>query len=74
MLKKYLIIGSFTLLDIFQGILEFTATSVWVLVYVRSSFFWYVTQRRLIVTDVSGQPIRPILRGPIGCPEMSVTN
>jgi hypothetical protein len=48
----------------------------------RSSFFWDVTQRRL-VTEVSGQPIGPNCKvqaawtlqlGPIGCPGTSVTN
>jgi hypothetical protein len=29
----------------------------------RSVFFWDVTQRRLAVTDVSAQPISPILKG-----------
>ena len=29
------------------------------------SLFWDVTQRRLVVTDVSGQPIRPIFKGQI---------
>ena len=31
---------------------------------------WDITQRMLVVTDVSGQPI--LTMGPIGCPEMSV--
>jgi hypothetical protein len=31
-------------------------------VQVKSSPFWDVTQRRLVVTDVSGQPIGPIFR------------
>jgi hypothetical protein len=31
----------------------------------RSSFFWDVTQRRLIVTDVSEQPISPIFNGQV---------
>jgi len=42
----------------------------------RSSLFWDVTQRRLLVTDVSGQPIDqifndqacPLKMGPIGSP------
>jgi len=29
----------------------------------RSSLFWDVTQRRLVVTDVSGQPIGRVLEG-----------
>jgi hypothetical protein len=29
-----------------------------------SSFFWDVTQRRVDVTGVSGQPISPIFDGP----------
>ena len=29
----------------------------------RSSFFWDVTQRRLVVTDVSGKPIGARLKG-----------
>jgi hypothetical protein len=46
---------------------------------VRSALFWDVPQRRLLViTDVSGQPkknwTRPLKRGPIRCPETSVTN
>jgi hypothetical protein len=28
----------------------------------RSSLFWDVTRRRLVVTDVSGQPIDPIFK------------
>jgi len=32
-------------------------------VQIRSSLFWHVTQRRLVVTDVSGQPIGPIFNG-----------
>jgi len=27
------------------------------------SLFWDVTQRRMVVTDVSGQPIAPIFKG-----------
>jgi len=51
---------------------------------IRSSLAWNVTQRRLLVTDVSGQSTAPIFMGgevekvflkmgPIGCPETSVT-
>jgi hypothetical protein len=43
-----------------------------------SPLFWDVTQRRMIVTDVSGQPIDmrafPLKVGPIGCLETSVTS
>jgi hypothetical protein len=55
----------------------------------RSSLFFNVTQRRLVVTEISGQPICPSSRakhakkegldcltfedGPIDCPEISVT-
>jgi len=51
--------------------------------YIRSSFFWDVTQRWLVVSyHVSGQPIFPIFffeflsfkTGPKGCPEMSETS
>jgi len=53
------------------------------------SFFWDITQQsRLLFTDISGQPVSPIFKGhavqswttgplkmgPIGCPEVSVTN
>ena len=50
------------------------------------ALFWDFTQRRNILTDVSGQPVGPIFRGqkkpdswslkigPIGCPETSVRN
>jgi len=31
--------------------------------YMRSSFFRDVTQRKLVVTGVSGQPVSPILKG-----------
>jgi hypothetical protein len=45
------------------------------------SFFWDVTHRRLVITDVSGQPIGSIFKSivskkkmaPIGCREMLVT-
>jgi hypothetical protein len=30
-------------------------------VYTRPSLFWGITGRRVVVTDVSGQPIRPIM-------------
>jgi len=33
------------------------------LIALRSSLFWDVTQHWLVVIDVSGQPIRPILNG-----------
>jgi hypothetical protein len=45
----------------------------------RSSLFWDATQRRLVVTDVSGQTIGPIYKdlplkiGQLGCPSQSVT-
>ena len=54
-----------------------------------SLFFWDITQQsRLLFTDISGQPVGPIFEGhtvqswttgplkvgPIGCPEVSVTN
>ena len=54
-----------------------------------SSFFWDIMQQsRLLFTDISEQPVNPIFKGhavqfwitgplkmgPIGCPEMSVTN
>ena len=29
----------------------------------RSSFLWYITQHRLVITDVSEQPIFPIFKG-----------
>jgi hypothetical protein len=32
----------------------------------KSSLFWDVTQRLLVVTDVSGQPIGPIFKGQEG--------
>jgi hypothetical protein len=35
-----------------------------VIFLVRSSLFWDVTQRGLIVTDVSGQPLGPIFKDP----------
>ena len=41
-------------------------------------FFWDVTQSRLIITDVSGQPVGshlkgcPLKMGAIGCPETTV--
>jgi hypothetical protein len=36
---------------------------------------WDFRKRRMVVfTDVSGKPIGSIFKGPIGCPEMSVTN
>jgi len=53
------------------------------------SFVWDITQKsRLLFTDISGQPVSPIFKGhavqswttgplqtgPIGCPEVSVTN
>jgi hypothetical protein len=31
----------------------------------RSSLFWVVTQRRSVVTDVSGQRIGPIFKGQV---------
>jgi len=31
--------------------------------YLRYSPFWNVTERRLMVTDVSGQPICPVFKG-----------
>ena len=31
--------------------------------FIRSSLFWDVTQRRLVVTDVSGQTVGPIVNG-----------
>jgi len=47
---------------------------------VRFSLFWDVTLRRLVVTDLSGQPTGPtswtalpLKKGPIGCPKTSVT-
>ena len=36
------------------------------------SLFWAVTQRSLVITDVSGQPIGLNIKGPIGCPETTV--
>jgi hypothetical protein len=49
---------------------------------VTSSLFWYIKHSRLVVTDVSKQPIGFLYKrrswhfnmGPIGCPETSVTN
>ena len=48
---------------------------------VTSSLFWYTKHSRLVVTDVSEQPIGFLYKrpwhfnmGPIGCPESSVTN
>jgi hypothetical protein len=53
------------------------------------SFFWDITQHsRLLFADISGQPVSPIFEGhavqswttgplemgPIGCPEVLVTN
>jgi hypothetical protein len=35
----------------------------WTTLSLRSSLFWYVTERRLVVTDVSVQPIGPIFKG-----------
>ena len=29
----------------------------------RSSLFWDVTQRKLLLTDVSGQPVGPVFKG-----------
>jgi hypothetical protein len=29
----------------------------------KSSLFWDITQRRVVLTDVLGQPIGPILKG-----------
>jgi hypothetical protein len=31
----------------------------------RSSLFWDVTQHKLVVTDVSGQPVGPVFRGQV---------
>ena len=46
----------------------------------RFSLFWDVTLRKLVVTDVSGQPTGPpswtalpLKKGPIGCPKTSLT-
>jgi hypothetical protein len=33
------------------------------LLILRSSVFWVVTMRRLVVTDFSGQPISPTFKG-----------
>jgi hypothetical protein len=50
-----------------EYIFQWTCIIVWfqasAAVYMRSSLFWDVTQRRLIVADVSGQPIGPIFNG-----------
>jgi hypothetical protein len=40
----------------------------------RYALFWDVTQGRLVVNDVSERPIGPIFKGPIGCPETTITN
>jgi len=40
----------------------------------RSSILWDVTQRILVVTDVSVPPNGQALKGPIGCPETLVIN
>ena len=41
-------------------------------VWMRFSLFWVVTQRTLVVTGVSEQPLK--MGGSMGCPETSVTN
>jgi len=44
-----------------------------VAVQMRSSLFWNVIQRRLVVTDVSGEPTaRPLKMGPMSYPETLV--
>jgi len=41
----------------------------------RSALFWNFTQRSMVdVTDVTGQPISSIFKGPIGSPETFVSN
>jgi hypothetical protein len=41
----------------------------------RSALFWNFTQRSMVIfTDVPGQPIGSIFKGPIGSPETSVLN
>jgi len=51
----------------------------WTLRDFRLPRWWNATHRRLVVSDVSGQPIGPTFRGslkvgPKVCPETSVTN
>ena len=50
-----------------EYIFQLTCIIVWfqasTAVYMRSSLFWDVIQRRLIVADVSGQHIGPIFNG-----------
>jgi hypothetical protein len=65
---------------------KFSLHSSWfqpsVAVSMRPLFFWDVTKRRLLVTDVYERPIGPILKGqawllktgPRGCSETSTTN
>jgi len=43
----------------------------------RYSLLWDFAQRRLVVSDVSEQPVRPIFKGPAslaGCLETSISN
>jgi hypothetical protein len=39
----------------------------------RSALFWDVTQCRLIVTNISGQPINPIFKGQLDCWPLNMT-